>query len=103
MFCVRLPKARAGAASIIDRKGKLTGIFTDGDLRRHFENKDFFSALKIKDVMTKDPKTVKKDQLAVEALRILKEKKIDEVPVVDARHRPIGMLDVQDLLKAGLV
>jgi arabinose-5-phosphate isomerase len=53
--------------------------------------------------MTKTPITVKKDQLAVEALRILREKKIDEVIVVDEKNQPIGMLDVQDLLKAGLV
>ncbi len=98
-----ITKARAGAASIINKKGKLVGIFTDGDLRRHFDGNENLLKLKIKDVMTRNPTTITKDQLAVEALRILKEKKIDELPVVDARLRPIGMLDVQDLLKAGLV
>lgn len=98
-----ITKARAGAASIIDTKGKLVGIFTDGDLRRHFDGNENLPKLKIKDVMTKNPMTITKDQLAVEALRILKEKKIDELPVVDIKHRPAGMLDVQDLLKVGLV
>jgi arabinose-5-phosphate isomerase len=98
-----ITKARAGAASIVDKKRRLIGIFTDGDLRRHIESQTNILELKIKDVMTKDPVTVKKEQLAVEALRILQEKKIDEVPVVDKNQRPVGMLDVQDLLKAGLV
>ncbi|MDD5618086.1 MAG: KpsF/GutQ family sugar-phosphate isomerase [Candidatus Omnitrophica bacterium] len=98
-----ITKARAGAASIVDKKGKLLGIFTDGDLRRHLESHRDILDLKIKDVMTKNPITVKKEHLAAEALRILQEKKIDEVPVVDKNHKPCGMLDVQDLLKAGLV
>ena len=98
-----ITRARAGAASIVNKKGKLVGIFTDGDLRRHIDEKVNLSTLKIKDVMTDNPITVKKDQLAVEALRILQEKKIDEVPVVDKFLHPVGMLDVQDLLKAGLM
>jgi len=96
-------KARAGSASVVDKKGKLVGIFTDGDLRRHLEKDSNLAIRKVQDVMTKNPTTVKKDTLAVEALRILREKKIDEVPVVDNKHRPIGLLDVQDLLRAGLV
>ena len=95
--------ARAGAASVVNKNGRLRGIFTDGDLRRHLEADSNLALKKVKDVMTKDPITISKDCLASEALRILKEKRIDELPVVDARHRPIGMLDVQDLLKAGLV
>ncbi|MFC1646622.1 CBS domain-containing protein, partial [Candidatus Omnitrophota bacterium] len=98
-----ITKARAGAASVVNKKGKLVGIFTDGDLRRHLDSGSNLPTLKIKEVMTKGPVTVKKDQLAAEALRILEEKRIDEVPVVDKLHRPVGMLDVQDLLKAGLV
>ena len=98
-----ITSARAGAASVIDKKGKLKGIFTDGDLRRHLENDDQLVLKKVKDVMTKNPTTISKERLASEALRILKEKRIDEIPVVDSKNRPIGMLDVQDLLKAGLV
>jgi len=96
-------KARAGSASVVDKKGKLVGIFTDGDLRRHLEKDSNLAIRKVQDVMTKNHTTVKNDTLAVEALRILREKKIDEVPVVDNKHRPIGLLDVQDLLRAGLV
>jgi arabinose-5-phosphate isomerase len=99
----KITKARAGSASIVDKKGKLSGIFTDGDLRRHLEVDPNLSMRLVKDVMTKNPTTVGPQMLAGEAMRILKEKKIDEVPVIDKKKRPIGLLDVQDLLKAGLV
>ncbi len=100
---LEITHARAGAASVVDKKGKLSGIFTDGDLRRHLKSDANLALKNVRDVMTKGPITISKDCLASEALRILKEKRIDELPVVDSKFRPIGMLDVQDLLKAGLV
>ncbi|MFA5038262.1 MAG: KpsF/GutQ family sugar-phosphate isomerase [Candidatus Omnitrophota bacterium] len=100
---LKITGARAGAASVVDSSGRLTGIFTDGDLRRHVDNSESLVTRKVKDVMTKNPVTISRDRLASEALRILKDKRIDELPVVDEKGRPIGMLDVQDLLKAGLV
>ncbi len=98
-----ITKARAGSASVVDSKGRLVGIFTDGDLRRHIESQPDLINKKVKDVMTKNPVTIKKERLAAEAFDILRSKKIDEIPVVDDKRRPIGLLDVQDLLKAGLV
>ena len=53
--------------------------------------------------MTKKTTTINKNKLAIEALKILKENKIDELPVVDDLKRPVGLLDVQDLLKAGII
>jgi arabinose-5-phosphate isomerase len=100
---LKITQARAGSATVVDKKGRLAGIFTDGDLRRHLEIDAGLTKRKIKEVMTKNPTTVDKDMLAAEAMRILQEKRIDEVPVVDKKKRPIGLLDVQDLLKAGLV
>lgn len=100
---VAITKARAGSASVVDSRGRLTGIFTDGDLRRHIENNPDLINKKVKDVMTKNPVTIKKERLAAEAFDILRSKKIDEIPVVDAGKRPVGLVDVQDLLKAGLV
>lgn len=100
---VKITQSRAGSASVVNKQGKLTGIFTDGDLRRHLEVDPDLSKRKVKDVMTKNPKAVTPAMLAAEAMRILQEKKIDEVPVVDKHGRPVGLLDVQDILKAGLV
>ena len=100
---LKITKARAGSASVIGPKGALTGIFTDGDLRRHLDGKVNIATKRIKGVMTKSPVTIKKDTLAAEAFQILRSKRIDEIPVVDDRGRPVGLLDVQDILKAGLV
>lgn len=98
-----ITKARAGSASVVNRHGILTGIFTDGDLRRHLESNPSLIYSKVKDVMTKNPAAIRMDKLAAEAFDILRSKKIDELPVVDDKKRPIGLVDVQDLLKAGLV
>lgn len=95
--------ARCGSACVIDKKGKMLGIFTDGDLRRHLEEDVHLLTKKVRDVMTKNPMTIRHDRLAAEAFDILKEKRIDELPVVDGKGKLVGLLDVQDLLKAGLV
>lgn len=100
---LKITAARAGSATVVDKKGKLKGIFTDGDLRRHLEDGQNLLSKNVKDVMTKNPKALKKGHLAVEALRILREHKIDEIPIVDEKRCAIGLVDVQDLLKAGLV
>jgi arabinose-5-phosphate isomerase len=98
-----ITKARAGAVGIIEEDGKLCGIFTDGDLRRSLaKNPDTINE-PIENFMTKNPVTVSPDTLAVEAAKILKEKKIDEMPVVDKDRRPVGVLDVQDLLDVGII
>jgi len=94
---------RAGSASVVNQKGRLVGIFTDGDLRRHLEKDPNLSLRQVKSAMTKNPITVAPGMLAVEAARILQEKKIDELPVADKNKRPVGLLDIQDLLKAGLL
>ncbi len=100
---LKITKMRAGSASVVDEKNKLVGIFTDGDLRRHFDEGRDILKRKVCDVMTKAPTTITGDKLAAEAFEILRDKKIDEIPVVDKKGHPVGMLDVQDILKAGLV
>jgi len=98
-----ITKARCGSACILNKKGKFVGIFTDGDLRRNLETTPDILSKQVKDIMTKNPATISKDKLAVDALKILQDRKIDELPVIDNKHRLVGLLDVQDLLKAGLV
>ena len=100
---LKITKAKAGSATVVNKKGKLIGIFTDGDLRRHLEADTDLRVKKIKDVMTKNPVAIERGKLAYEALKILKQKKIDEIPIVDKKNKPVGLVDVQDLLKAGLV
>lgn len=100
---VKITSAHAGAASVVDASNKLVGIFTDGDLRRNLERYSNLLRKKVKDVMTKGPVVVKDDDLASQALKVLEERKIDEVPVVDKNYCPVGMLDVQDLIAAGIL
>ncbi|MDD3087150.1 MAG: KpsF/GutQ family sugar-phosphate isomerase [Candidatus Omnitrophica bacterium] len=100
---LKITQARAGSATVVDKSGKLTGIFTDGDLRRNLKTDARMPFRDIREVMTKNPSVITEDMLAAEAMRILQDKRIDELPVVDGKRRPVGLLDVQDLLKAGLV
>jgi arabinose-5-phosphate isomerase len=96
-----ITRARAGCAAIVNSRGALVGIFTDGDLRRHLDSTPNLTERQVASVMTRRPKTIGADRLAAEAFRILRDHRIDELVVVDARQRPVGLLDVQDLLKAG--
>ncbi|MDD5136822.1 MAG: KpsF/GutQ family sugar-phosphate isomerase, partial [Candidatus Omnitrophica bacterium] len=84
---VAITKARAGSASVVDRKGKLVGIFTDGDLRRHLEIEPRLIEKRVRDVRAKSPTTIREERLAAEAFDILRSKKIDELPVVDGNGR----------------
>ncbi len=98
-----ITKARSGAISVTDANGRLAGIFTDGDLRRRISLDADVLKKPIGELMTRNPKTIGPERLASEALFLLREKKIDEVPVVGADGKPVGMVDVQDLLDMGLV
>ncbi len=99
-----ITRAKAGSCSVIDGKGRLVGIFTDGDLRRHLE-KDGEKILSrpVKTVSTLRPISIRRDRLAAEALAILRERKIDELPVIDPKGLAVGLLDIQDLLRAGFI
>lgn len=93
---------RVGATSIVDKKGKLVGFFTDGDLRRQIQLHDNLLDKKIADVMTKNPATVTADMLAVDVAKLLQERNFDNIPVVDSNNKPIGILDERDLLSEGI-
>lgn len=90
---------RPGATSIVDAEGRLLGFFTDGDLRRLVEaGRDAIRDIPIEEVMTANPRSIDPDSFAFEALAFLHKHKVDQMPVVDAGGRLLGLLDVQDLL-----
>ena len=91
---------RPGACAVVDAQGKLVGMFTDGDLRRMVEQGKVRFALPVGKVMSRNPRTVRPDALVADAARVLRQARIDQVPVVDDAGRPVGLLDVQDLLAA---
>ena len=98
-----MEKHNFGCIGLTDRKGVLVGIVTDGDLRRHLD-RDLRSA-KAVDVMTRNPKTVRADQLAAEAIALMNEKQITQLFVLDPKgraHKPVGILHIHDCLRAGL-
>ena len=88
---------RVGATSVVDKDGKLVGFFTDGDLRRQIQLHDNLLKKNISEVMTKNPSTLTPNMLVADAQKILQEKNIDNIPVIDEEHKPIGILDERDL------
>ena len=94
-----MTKAKSGSVSVVDARGILMGVFTDGDLRRHMANDGGILARKLSEVMTRHPICVRDDALAVEALKIFNERNIDDLIVVNARREPVGLVDSQDLPK----
>jgi len=97
----RITQVRAGAASVVDAAGRLVGFFTDGDLRRSLIAGGSLDD-RLGDRMTRDPKRVEVGRLAGEAAHVLHELQIDELPVVDADGRPVGVVDIQDVLGTGV-
>ena len=92
-------KRRSGAVILVNEAGKMSGIFTDGDLRRLVTDDDGTGLKKpIADVMKRDPKRIHADELASEAMAVMRQYRIDELPVVDDDDKPIGLIDVQDLV-----
>ena len=95
-----MTKAKAGAVALTGPNGRLTGIFTDGDFRRSALNGgDGFLQKSVGGAMTRGGKTVTADALAVEALKLFQQFKISDLFALDARGRPVGYIDVQDLPK----
>ncbi len=95
-----MTRAKAGAVALVDTKGRLTGVFTDGDFRRSALNGGAaFLQKPVGGFMTRGGKTVAADALAVEALKIFQQYKISDLFALDARGRPVGYIDVQDLPK----
>ncbi len=94
---------RPGATAVVDAAGRLTGIFTDGDLRRLVERGETNFARPVSAAMGRNPRTIRPDALLVDAARVLRQARIDQVPVVDGEGRPVGLLDVQDLLAAKIL
>ena len=99
---ITITKGRPGAAAVVNSRGTLVGLFTDGNLRRCIELGTNFLNRPISEVMTTAPKTLQSNHLAQEVARIMREFQIDQIIVVDSEQRPIGLVDIQDLLAHGI-
>ena len=102
---LEITRKRMGMVAIVDDEGRIQGIFTDGDLRRVLGRAGQLdpSRLKVRDVMTVSPVSIAPDALAVEAVRIMEERKIGQILVADAAKTLLGALHFHDLLVAKVV
>ncbi len=89
-----------GATAVVNEEGRLTGIITDGDLRRFVRRGGDFDRSLARDVMTRNPKTAKPEEMAMEALRRMEEHKITVLIVTDGDRKPIGIIHLHDILRA---
>ena len=101
---LRMTKAKAGSIALVNRRtGKLTGILTDGDFRRSALSGPDFLQQPVATFMTRTPRTIRDDALAVAALKLFEQHKIDDLIVVNRAGKPVGLIDGQDLPKLKMV
>ena len=96
-------RARAGACLILKANGSLAGIFTHGDFARSFRSDPLLGGKPVAVLMTHHPVTVQADALAVEILRTIGQNRIDDIVVLDADGKPVGLIDTQDLARLKIV
>lgn len=99
---IELSKKGLGAVAVVDDNGTLLGIITDGDLRRQLEKGVDIYNMKVEEIMSSKPSTVERNRLAIEALKIMKEKNISCLIVVE-ECKAIGMIRLQDIIGVGIV
>lgn len=100
---IEISKGRLGATAVVDKDGKITGIITDGDVRRMLEKTSDVSKIKAADITTPDPKTALPELLAVEAFEALKKFDINQLIITDANGIYLGMLHLHDLIREGII
>jgi arabinose-5-phosphate isomerase len=94
-----MTRAKSGSLAVVNARGKLVGVFTDGDFRRRMSTDEEILSRPLAGVMTKNPIAVSVDALAMEAVKIFNERNIDDLIVVNAKREPVGLVDSQDLPK----
>ena len=100
---VEMSRKRLGMTCVVDADGRLVGLFTDGDLRRALDSELDVRSARIAEVMTRSPRTIGADRLAVEAARLMETHQINGLIVVDDDNRAVGALNIHDLLRARVV
>lgn len=100
---VEISSKRLGCTAVLDGNNILLGIITDGDLRRMLEKGTDLITLKASDIMTRNPKTIEKDEYAVKALQLMQQNNITQLVVVDSQKSIKGFIHLHDLLKEGIV
>ena len=100
---LEMSKKRMGMTAVLDAAGRVSGVFTDGDLRRTLAQVDNIKAARIADIMTRSPRTIGPDKLAVEAVQIMEECKVNQLLVVSGEGTLVGALNMHDLFRAKVI
>jgi arabinose-5-phosphate isomerase len=100
---MEMSRKRLGMTAIVDERGGVLGVFTDGDLRRALDDSVDLRATRMQQVMSRSPKTVRPGMLAAEAINLMETHSITSLIVVDGDNRIVGALNVHDLMRAGVV
>jgi arabinose-5-phosphate isomerase len=100
---LEMTSKRLGTTTVVNEKGALVGIFTDGDLRRLVESADEIFSLKARQAMSKSPKTIDGEELAAKALNLMESYSITSLIITNGKKEPVGIVHLHDILKAGVV
>jgi arabinose-5-phosphate isomerase len=100
---VEMSRGRMGMTAVVDKNGRVTGIFTDGDLRRALEKGIDLHRTPVSAAMTKNPRTIAPDKLAAEAVEIMERTKVNQILVVDGDRQLLGALNMHDLFRAKVI
>ncbi|HRN79053.1 MAG TPA: KpsF/GutQ family sugar-phosphate isomerase [Ferruginibacter sp.] len=100
---VEMTRSRLGATAVVNAQGELTGIITDGDVRRMLENNDSISGLTAGDIMIKTPKTIAADEMAAEALEVMRKHNINQLLVVNQQQQYNGIVHLQEIIREGII
>jgi arabinose-5-phosphate isomerase len=100
---MEMSRGRIGMTAVVDAAGLVTGVFTDGDLRRTIERHADLKGLRVDEVMTRNPRTIRPQTLAAEAVHVMEEHKVNQVLVVDERGALVGALNMHDLFRAKVI
>jgi arabinose-5-phosphate isomerase len=99
---VEISSKRMGATAVLDAQEQITGIITDGDLRRMLQRNQSVETLKAKDILSINPKTIERDELAINAFNLMEKNKITQLLVTE-RGNYVGMIHLHDILREGIV
>jgi arabinose-5-phosphate isomerase len=100
---IEMSKKRMGMTAVVDSQERVQGVFTDGDLRRALERLGDIRGVRIADVMTRNPRTIRPERLAAEAVQIMESHKVNQLLVVDEDDRLVGALNMHDLFRAKVI
>ena len=100
---IAMTSARAGACVLVHEDGTLAGVFTHGDFARAYQKNPACGSQPVAELMTRNPVYVEADKLAITAVKTLRDRRIDDLVVLDAQKQPVGLIDTQDLVRLKLI